>query len=84
MWGLLFLMLGATIVCAKGAAPNARRSQVRNRVHKAPAHNIAKNKIESVEIFSAGGDLATWAPKVVAKDSTQRRAGVIKWRAQKE
>ena len=50
VWGLLFLMLGATFAYAQDAAPNARRPQVRSRVHKTHAHNIAKNKIESVEI----------------------------------
>jgi hypothetical protein len=82
VWGLLFLMLGATFACAQDLAPNARRTQLRSRVPKAPAHNFAEHKIESVEIFSAGGDLATWPPKVVAGASAQRRASVIQWRAE--
>lgn len=45
VWGLLFLMLGATFAYAQDAAPNARRSRATSRVHTAPTHSALENKI---------------------------------------
>jgi hypothetical protein len=79
VWGLMFLMLGVTLAYARGAETAARPDKA-----KRPGVNskTTGKKIESVEIFSAGEDLAIPPRKAAGKagakilaESSRRRGG---------
>lgn len=84
VWGFLFLVLGVTLVYARGAghAVNQQHGAVSTRA--ATDHKVSNKKTEAVEIFCVGEDVVIPPQAAAVKASPRRRTVALQRRARRQ